>query len=171
MKKLFFYMAMILAAVVMTTSCSSSDDEGDSTANREKFANALTHNSTSGSWEGWHTTQRKDWGSWYEDGKKYFVVRFDRASNTSITGTGWAYVFENEWKEKFIEKSEFNWRFENDMLHLTFRLSGWEPIYAEYRTTELTINADKFYGYWFEKAGKKYQFNYTKSNFADWNKY
>lgn len=171
MKKLFTLMAIFAAMAMITVSCSKDDDDKDSTENRLKFANALTQNSTSGIWEGYDKRQHKEFGSWVDRSQSYVVIRFDRASTTATTGTGFLLTFENSYKETYKEQSEFTWYFDDDMLHITYRHSGWTPVYAEYRTNELVINGDNFYGYWFEETSSRYRFSYTKSTFSDWNKY
>ncbi len=172
MKKILFFMSLIAAMATLTTSCSKDDDDRESLLQRKlKFVNALTQNSTSCAWEGLQTEQHKSWGSWSDHATKYFIMRFDRSTKEAIEGTGWAYVFKTQWKDEFIEKTEFAWRFNdtNSTLEVSFR--AWNPVHAEYNTTELTINGNTFVGTWFESSDCKYQFEYKKSNFSDWEKY
>ncbi len=169
MKKLFS-LAILAAMALMVVSCSKDDDDTDSTANRLNFANKLTQNSTSGTWEGYETSMRKE-GGWVDGTKRYAVIRFDRATTSDIKGTGQLVAFENKYMDTFREGSEFEWYFDEDMLHITWRHAGWQPAYAEYRTNELVIDGDTFRGEWFEKTDFKWHFSYTKSNFNDWSKY
>jgi hypothetical protein len=171
MKKLFVYMTLVAAMAMMVVSCSKDDDDTDSTDNRLKFTNLLTQNSTSCTWEGTERTKERDWGNWAEKGDKYAVMRFDRSSTQAIEGTGYVIYFENAYKDNVKDQSEFMWNFANDVLNITYRHSGWAPVHAEYRTSELVINGDKFEGTWFEASDKKFEFSYKKSSFNDWNKY
>ena len=173
MKKFFVFMTVMAAMALTVVSCSKSED-GDSEENRLKFANALTQNSTSCTWEGFDKAQRKEMGNnWNDERQSYVVIRFDRASTSSTTGTGMILTFENMYKdvENFKEASEFTWYFDNDQLHISYRHQGWKPVYAEYRTQELVISGDTFRGYWFEQTDFRYQFSYTKSAFNEWNKF
>lgn len=167
MKKYLFFMTMIAAFSMTMVSCSKSEDS-DSEDNRLKFANALTQNSTSAAWEGYDQAQRKELLNWTDEDQDYVVRRFDRASTTSTSGTGLLLVFENNYKEDIKESSEFTWSFDNDQLKISYRKSGWKPVYAEYRTQELVINGNSFSGYWFEKTDFKYKFSYTKSSYNKW---
>ena len=170
MKKLFFCMTMMAAMAVVMTSCSKDDDK-DSEDNRLKFANALTQNSLSGTWEGYDKAQRKEMGNWVDERQSYVVIRFDRSSTSATNGTGLILTFENNYKDTFKEASELTWYFDDDQLHITYRRTGWAPVYAEYRTQELVITGDSFHGFWFEQTDMRYKFSYTKSSFNDWNKY
>ena len=166
-------MAMIATMSLVTVSCSKDDDDDntDSTENRLKFANKLTQDGTSCTWEGTERTKTKQWGNWSDDGDKYAVMRFDRTSTKSIEGTGYVIYFENAYKDNVNSQSEFMWSFANDVLNITYRHEGWAPVHAEYRTLELIIDGDRFDGTWFESSGKKFEFNYKKSSFNDWDKY
>jgi hypothetical protein len=164
MKKLYFFMTMLAALAVMTVSCSKSDDE-DPEEVKMNFANKLTQNSTSCTWEGVERTLSKAWGNWSDDGEKYAVMRFDRASNTAKEGTGYVVYFENAFKDVEKGRSEFIWNFQGDELRITYRHEGWAPVHAEYNTSELRINGDKFEGTWFESSDKKFEFSYKKSSF------
>jgi len=170
MKKLLSYITIFAAMAMMMTSCSK-DEETDTEANRLNFTNLLMQNKTSFTWEGLETAQRKELGHWNDEKTRYVVIRFDRATTESTTGTGRLIAFENSWKQAFIESSDFKWYFNNDMLYLEWKHAGWQTAHAEYRTNELTISGDKFNGYWFEKTDFRWQFNYTKSSFIDWDKY
>lgn len=170
MKKLFTSMAILAALAMMTVSCSKDDDK-DSTNNRLNFANALTQNGTSGTWEGYDKRQFKELGNWVDKSQSYVVIRFDRTSTQATNGTGFLLTFENSYKDTYKEQSEFTWNFDEDMLHITYRHPGWTPVYAEYRTKELVISGDNFTGYWFEQTDSRYKFSYTKSSFKDWDKY
>ena len=171
MKKLFVFMTVMVAMAMVVVSCSSDDDDTDSTENRLKFANALTRNSTSATWEGYDKAQQKELGNWVDERQSYVVIRFDRASTSATNGTGLLLTFENAYKETFKERSEFMWYFDDDMLKIDYRHQGWTPVYAEYRTNELTINGDTFSGFWFEKTSVRYKFSYTKSDFNKWDDY
>lgn len=171
MKKSFFYLTLIAAMAMTFVSCSN-DEEKDTDENRLNFANQLTQNSTSCTWEGYDQYQRKELGNWVdEDRKSYVVIRFDRASTTAANGTGMLLTFENSYKEQFKEASEFIWGFDKGQLQITYRHGGWAPVYAEYYTNELTISGDTFKGWWWEKTDRRFEFKYTKSSFKDWDKY
>lgn len=173
MKKLISFMA-IFAAMAMTmafVSCGGDDDDTDSAANRLAFANKLTQNGLSCTWEGLSMQQRKEMGSWNDERQMYAVMRFDRTATSETQGTGILLFFENSYKESFIEGSEFTWTFSDDMLRLSYRRGGWKAQYAEYRTSELVINGNTFNGTLFESTDFKYRFNFTKSTFTDWAKY
>jgi hypothetical protein len=168
MKKLFFYMTMVAAMAFVVVSCSKDDDEDNS---KEAFVNKLTQNGTTCTWEGSERTLSRSWGSWSNDGEKYAVMRFDRASTTATQGTGWVLYFENSYKEVYKDGSEFTWSIVGDELKITYRHSGWAPVHAEYNTQELIINGNRFDGTWFESSDKKFEFKYNKSTFNTWNKY
>ena len=163
----------LIAVMAMTVVSCSKDDDKDSPDNRLKFANLLTQNSTTATWEGYDKAQRKELGSWNEERQSYVVIRFDRASTTATSGTGLVLTFNNSYKDKesYKEQSEFTWNFDDDQLHLSYRRSGWQPVYAEYRTNELVINGSSFTGYWFEQTDFRYKFSYTISNFNDWDSF
>lgn len=165
-------MAIVAALAITMVSCSKDDDK-DSEENRLNFINQVMQNSTSFTWEGQEIAQRKELGSWVDEKTRYIVIRFDRASTTSTTGTGLLLTFENSYKDKLVENedSEFKWYFGNDQMKIEWRRSGWQPAHAEYRTGELQISPSTFKGYWFEKTDFRWQFSYTKSSFNDWNKY
>ena len=170
MKKSFIYLTFIAAMAMMVVSCSK-DDEKDTPEQRLNFSNQLCQGGTSGTWEGYDQRQEKELGSWNNKSKSYVVMRFDRASATASNGTGEIITFENEYKDKSKEYSEFTWSFDNDNLQITYRHDGWQPVYAEYRTQELVISGNSFKGYWFERTDFRFQFSYTKSTFNDWSKY
>jgi hypothetical protein len=170
MKKLFTCIAILAAMAMITVSCSKDEDK-DSADNRLSFANQLTQNSTSAAWEGYDKCQRKELGNWVDERQSYVVIRFDRNSTSDYQGTGVVLTFENNYKEAFKEMSDFTWYFDDDQLKITYRRSGWQPVYAEYRSNELVINGSSFSGFWFEKTDLRYKFNYTKSTFNDWNNY
>jgi hypothetical protein len=135
------------------------------------FANKLTINGTTATWEGTEQRQFKELGSWSNKIQSYVVIRFDRNSTTDIQGTGVVLTFQNSYKEEFKERSEFTWSLYNDRLNITYSSSGWQPVYGEYRTNELIIDNSGFKGFWFETTDTRYQFSYIKSNFTDWDKY
>ena len=84
MKKSFFYLTLIAAMGMTFVSCSK-DEEKDTDENRLNFANQLTQNSTSCTWEGYDQYQRKELGNWVdEERKSYVVIRFDRASTCCL---------------------------------------------------------------------------------------
>ena len=170
MKRLFSYIAIVAALAITMVSCSKDDDK-DSEENRLNFINQVMQNSTSFTWEGYETAQRKELGSWVDEKKRYTVIRFDRASTTSTSGTGRLVAFQNSYKEEFVESSDLTWYFDNDQMQITWRRAGWQPAHAEYRTGELQISTSTFKGYWFEKTDFRWQFSYIKSSFNDWNKY
>ena len=172
MKKLFFFMAMFAAMTLITVSCSKDDDDNtDSIENRLKFTNKMLQNGTTCTWEGTERTKSRSWGNWSDDGDKYTVMRFDRTSTQHVEGTGYVIYFENAYKENVKSQSEFMWSFADDVLIITYRHEGWAPVHAEYRTSELVIDGDRFDGTWFEASDKKFEFNYKKSSFNDWNKF
>ena len=167
MKKLFFYLTVIAAMATVTVSCSKDDDSISS----EEFANKLLQNGTTCTWEGAERTLSRSWGKWSDDGEKYAIMRFDRSSTTALSGTGLVLYFENSYKDTYKDGSEFTWSFAGDELRITYRHNGWAPVHAEYNTTELIINGDKFVGTWYESSDKKFEFGYTKSTFTEWSKY
>ena len=169
MKKSFLFLTLFAAMTIGMVSCSSSDDNGEDA--KANFANKLTQNGTTCTWEGVERTMSRSWGNWSDDGEKYAVMRFDRASTTATSGTGLVYYFENLYKETFKDKSEFTWTLESDEMKITYRHTNWAPVHAEYKTPELVIRGDTFVGTWFEASDKKFEFNYKKSNFTDWDKY
>ena len=171
MKKLFAFMTIVAAMAMSTVSCGSDDDEGDKTDPRLTFTNKLTQDSTTCTWEGYERTMTKSWGNWSASAEKYVVMRFDRASKTAIEGDGILLQFGNDWKENCIDKSDIKWRFVGDELHISYRHEGWAAVHAEFNTTELRINGDKFEGTWFESDDTKFEFSYKKSSFSDWNKF
>ena len=166
-------MTMVMALSVTMMSCSKDDEEDntDSVKNRQSFANKLLQNGTTFTWEGYMTDKRKEWGNWTDDGKTYVVMRFDRNSTSDTEGSGMVVHFENEWKEKFIDKSELRWSFAEDELRVVYRHEGWAPVHAEYRTSELVIDESGFHGTWFESSSLKYEFVFKKSTFTEWDKY
>ena len=168
MKKVLFCMTMIAAMAMVFVACSKDDDKENT---KESFANKLTQNGTTCTWEGAERTLSRSWGSWSDDGEKYAIMRFDRASTTAIQGTGLVIYFENSYKETVRDFSEFTWSLSGDELKITYRHTGWAPVHAEYNTQELIIKGDRFDGTWFESSDKKFEFNYTKSTFTDWAKY
>lgn len=169
MKKSFLYLSIIAAMAMMVVGCSKSDDDGASS--KETFANKLTQNGTSCTWEGNERTMSRSWGNWSDDGQKYAVMRFDRSSTTATSGNGVVYYFESSYKETFKDKSEFTWALEGDELRITYRHGGWAPVHAEYNSSELSISGDSFRGTWFESSDKKFEFSYKKSSFTEWDKY
>ena len=171
MKKYLFFLAMLSVASMLTVSCSKDDDEDPQEASlhaKLDFANKLTQGSTRGVWEGRETCYRKSWGNWSDDGTKFVVWRFDRASTSAVEGTGWMYVFEDAWYEHLREKGEFKWDMTDNVLQISYRNQGWEPLHAEYKTSELVVSGDKFDGTWFVSSDWKYEFHYTKSGFSNW---
>ena len=171
MKKLFLYMTMLMAAMTLTTGCSSSDDDTDSEDNRLKFANALTRNSLSTAWEGNNTAFYKELGNWVNKGSEYVVMQFNRSAITATNGTGVVLIFANDYKNRFEDKSNFRWSFDNDQLMISYENPEWDGMHAEYRTNELKIESNQFYGYWYIRTDKRYQFNYKPSTFSDWSRY
>ena len=169
MKKYFLYLTLFFGASLIVMSCSKDDDEEeDPQVTKLRFVNLLTQNSTSCAWEGSEIDLRKELGSWSDKGTKYVVVRFDREKTTDVEGSGWLYVFEDAYYEHFKEKSEFRWSITNDLLQISYRHQGWEPLHAEYKTSELVIRDNKFDGWWFVDSGWKYEFHYKKSSFNNW---
>ncbi len=167
MKKLFLFLTVIAAMATVTVSCSKDDD----VISKEDFVNKLTQGGTSGTWEGMERTKTRSWGSWSNDGDKYAIMRFDRSTTTATEGTGYLLYFENSYKETFKDKSDFTWNIVGDELRINYHHTNWAPVHAEYNTTELVIKGDNFVGTWYESSDKKFEFNYKKSTFNDWNKY
>lgn len=171
MKKSFIYLSFMAIMAMIVVGCSK-DEEKDTPNTRLNFANALTQNSTTCTWEGYDQYQRKELGNWVNEKRKsYVVIRFDRASTTAYNGTGVVLTFENEYKEDFKESSDFVWSFDNSQLQITYRHSGWAPVYAEYNTSELIISGNSFRGYWWEQTDRRFEFRYTKSSFNNWDKF
>jgi hypothetical protein len=97
-------------------------------------------------------------------------MRFDRKSAASVEGTGYVLHFENEFMDTFTYETEIRWKFEDDELRITYR-AGKDPVHALYRFTEIVIIGNYFTGTWFETSDKKFDFNYKKSSFKDWDLY
>lgn len=172
MKKLFFYMSIVAAMAMMVVSCSKDDDDEEGIT-VEKFANLLTNNSLSCTWEGLETTRRYN-GGWYDDGEKYAIMRFDRASTTATEGTGFVIYFKNSFKDQLNYEgsySEIIWHFRNNIMYVEYKRNGWPAVHAEYNTSELVINGDSFKGTWYENNDNKFEFIYKKSTFNEWDKY
>ena len=167
MKKLFHFLTIIAAMATIMVSCSKDDD----VISKEDFVYKLTQGGTSGTGEGTERTKSKSWGTWSNDGEKYAIMRFDRADAKATEGTGYLLYFENSYKETLKDKSAFTWNFVGDELRINYRHTNWAPVHAEYNTTELVIKGDYFDGTWYESSDKKFEFNYKKSTFNNWNKY
>ena len=167
MRKLLSFMTIVACLALVMTSCKN-DDDTDSEANRLKFTNKMLHNNTSYTWEGHETARVKNEGVKQE---RHVVIRFERASTESTTGTGRLLSFKNSYKDEFISSSEFRWYFSNDCLYLEWKKAGWQTAHAEYRTSELVIDDNGFHGNWFESTSYRWEFNYTASSFNDWDKY
>ena len=155
-----------LCALVMT-GCKK-DEDTDSESNRLKFTNQMMQNKTSFTWEGREVAKVKNEGVKKE---RYSVLRFDRASTESTTGTGRLVAFTNSYKTDFVESSEFRWYFNNDCLYLEWKKSGWQTAHAEYRTNEIVVDGSGFHGTWYESTSYRWEFNYIASSFNDWDKY
>lgn len=171
MKKSFLFLILIAAMAMVVVSCMKEDDK----ITAEEFADKMVgKNSTSFTWEGNETTQAKSMGSWYDKGSKWAVMRFDRSTPTATEGTGKVLYFKNSYKDELRDDnslSEFTWRFWGDELIINYRHTGWDPVHAEYNTTELIIDSNGFKGTWFESSDTRFTFSYIKSNFNDWAKY
>ena len=166
MKKLISCMAMVLAVALTMTSCKKEDS--DSEENRLNFTNKMFQDKTSFAWEGLESAKVKNEGTKKE---RYTVIRFDRASTSSTTGTGRLIAFNNSYKTDFVESSNFRWYFNNDCLYLEWEHAGWKTAHAEYRTSEIVIDGSGFHGNWYESTSYRWEFNYIASSFNDWSKY
>lgn len=165
-------LTVIAAMASSLTSCK--DEEKDSADARLNFVNKMMQSSEAltCTWEGWHRCQRKSLGSWHDESQQYAVIRFNRSSPWETSGDGVLLYFKDSDKTNFYEGSRFYWGFDGNQIklkHMTH--SEWYPMYAEYNTSELKINAGSFYGHWWEKDDYRWEFEYKKSNFSDWTKY
>lgn len=160
----------VFAALASTMTSCSKDDE-DNNSNRLEFANKLMNNSVSATWEGWHTKWLKE-DIWKDESKQYAVIRFIRSSNSDTSGTGVILFFKDKDKKEYKEGTDFSWYFDDSQLKIRANTrSDWNKnnvwMYAEYKTNEMTINGNSFYGYWFESVTYKWEFSYSKSSFND----
>ena len=160
-------MTFVVSVALVMTGCKK-DEDTDSESNRLKFTNQIMQNKTSFSWEGREVAKVKNEGVKKE---RYSVLRFDRASTESTTGTGRLVAFTNSYKTDFVESSEFRWYFNNDCLYLEWKKSGWQTAHAEYRTNEIVVDGSGFHGTWYESTSYRWEFNYIASSFNDWDKY
>jgi hypothetical protein len=160
-------MTFVVSVALVMTGCKK-DEDTDSESNRLKFTNQMMQNKTSFTWEGREVAKVKNEGVKKE---RYSVLRFDRASTESTTGTGRLVAFTNSYKTDFVESSEFRWYFNNDCLYLEWKKSGWQTAHAEYLTNELTIDGSGFHGTWFESTSYRWEFNYIASTWNEWDKY
>ena len=153
-------MTMMLAAVVVTTSCSS-DDDGMSAEDAAKYL-------VSGNWQGYSIEQRKEWGSFVDKkDRTWNVVRFDRATPTALNGTGRQLGFVNEYKNNTPEASNFIWRIEGNIITIAYEKWG----SATFNFKEMTLNNNNFSGFIYERDDVRYQINYKKEAFANWDNY
>ena len=160
-------MTFVVSVALVMTGCKK-DEDTDSESNRLKFTNQMMQNKTSFTWEGREVAKVKNEGVKKE---RYSVLRFDRASTESTTGTGRLVAFTNSYKTDFVESSEFRWYFNNDCLYLEWKKSGWQTAHAEYRTNEIVVDGNGFHGTWYESTSYRWEFNYIASSFNDWDKY
>ena len=160
-------MTFVVSVALVMTGCKK-DEDTDSESNRLKFTNQMMQNKTSFTWEGREVAKVKNEGVKKE---RYSVLRFDRASTESTTGTGRLVAFTNSYKADFVESSEFRWYFNNDCLYLEWKKSGWQTAHAEYRTNEIVVDGSGFHGTWYESTSYRWEFNYIASSFNDWDKY
>ena len=160
-------MTFVVSVALVMTGCKK-DEDTDSESNRLKFTNQMMQNKTSFTWEGREVAKVKNEGIKKE---RYSVLRFDRASTESATGTGRLVAFTNSYKTDFVESSEFRWYFNNDCLYLEWKKSGWQTAHAEYRTNEIVVDGSGFHGTWYESTSYRWEFNYIASSFNDWDKY
>ena len=167
MNKILFLMTFVVSVALVMTGCKK-DEDTDSESNRLKFTNQMMQNKTSFTWEGREVAKVKNEGVKKE---RYSVLRFDRASTESTTGTGRLVAFTNSYKTDFVESSEFRWYFNNDCLYLEWKKSGWQTAHAEYRTNEIVVDGSGFHGTWYESTSYRWEFNYIASSFNDWDKY
>ena len=160
-------MTFVVSVALVMTGCKK-DEDTDSESNRLRFTNQMMQNKTSFTWEGREVAKVKNEGVKKE---RYSVLRFDRASTESTTGTGRLVAFTNSYKTDFVESSEFRWYFNNDCLYLEWKKSGWQTAHAEYRTNEIVVDGSGFHGTWYESTSYRWEFNYIASSFNDWDKY
>ena len=160
-------MTFVVSVALVMTGCKK-DEDTDSESNRLKFTNQMMQNKTSFTWEGREVAKVKNEGVKKE---RYSVLRFDRASTESTTGTGRLVAFTNSYKTDFVESSEFRWYFNNDCLYLEWKKSGCQTAHAEYRTNEIVVDGSGFHGTWYESTSYRWEFNYIASSFNDWDKY
>lgn len=158
MKKLFIYMAMILATVTMTTSCEKNDDR----ISADEFCKLLVN----GDWQGYCQEQHREWGSFTDrNDRTWNVLRFRRNSENATYGSGTQLGYSSEqMTDRNPEVSSFIWRIDGTTLTISY--DAWSPVYFNF--TEMTINSDKFAGFMYEKDDVRYEFNYSKRAFNNW---
>lgn len=166
MKKFLSFVVIVMAVAFAMSSCKS--DKKDTEENRQNFVKGMMQGRTSFAWEGLEVARVKNEGTKKE---RYAVLRFDRASTTSTTGTGRLVAFKNSYKTEFVESSEFRWYFNDGCLYIEWAHAGWVTAHAEYLTDELNIDGGGFHGTWFESTSYRWEFNYIASSFNDWDKY
>ena len=167
MKKFLSIMAVVAAVAMIMTGCKK--EESDSEENRLNFTNKIFHGqNTTYTWEGHEVAKVKNEGTKKE---RYSVLRFERASAQSTTGTGRLVAFTNSYKDDFVEASDFRWYFSDRCLYIEWEHSGWQTAHAEYLTNELTIDGSGFHGTWFESTSYRWEFNYIASTWNEWDKY
>ena len=167
MKKFLSIMAVVAAVAMIMTGCKK--EEADSEENRLNFTNKIFQGqNTTYTWEGREVAKVKNEGTKKE---RYSVLRFERASAQSTTGTGRLVAFTNSYKTDFVEASDFRWYFSDRCLYIEWGHSGWQTAHAEYLTNELTIDGSGFHGTWFESTSYRWEFNYIASTWNEWDKY
>ena len=151
---------MVIAAVAMTTSCKD-DDDSISAEDAVKYL-------VSGNWQGYGIEQRKQIGGFVDtDDRTWNIVRFERAATNAFNGTGCQLGVSNEYMSGTPEMSNFRWSLEGNIITIAYEKWGT----ATFNFKEMTINNDKFSGFIYQNDNLRYQINYNKRSFADWDKY
>ncbi len=163
MKKLFTLMALFMATAMIFTGCKSDDD--DSEQKNQNFAKMITANT----WEGTNLYQYKEMGEWIDRSTDFVVLKFTRTSATDLSGTGWQLQFDGNYYKELQEKSEFKWYISGDRLYISYQAEGWGNVNAI--IDDATVNSSVFSGWWWDDSTHRYQFNYKKSSFVDFDKY
>ena len=167
MKKFLSIMAVVAAVAMIMTGCKK--EEADSEENRLNFTNKIFQGqNTTYTWEGREVAKVKNEGTKKE---RYSVLRFERASAQSTTGTGRLVAFTNSYKTDFVEASDFRWYFSDRCLYIEWKKSGWQTAHAEYQTNEILIDGSGFHGTWFESTSYSWEFTYIASSWNEWSKY
>jgi hypothetical protein len=149
MKKLMICLTAALAVMMLNTSCSSSDDY-----DYEKFVtNLVAHN-----WEGHHTSQYREFGSWIDNGTEYVAMKFTR-TGTQLSGTGTQIIFENSYKTKETDRSDFKWYISGERIYIEY-VKGWSTV--DEKCVDCTINDTNFKGFWHntKDAERRFKFDY-----------
>lgn len=157
MKKFFLYMTAITAMLVLCMSCSK--DDSISPEAQQDFAKFLT----AGTWEGQNKSEYKELGSWIEHTSTFVTMSFSRSGSQALSGTGVQIGYENSYKSKETERSEFKWNISGDRIYIEYS-EGWTTVYA--RLGDCELSSSRFKGWWINNSDsdRRFVFDYSKSN-------